>query len=52
MNPADAARADQLRAGIRDAIAHPCDCGACPTVEELLEALALDDKTLLQLLRP
>lgn len=49
MTAAVTARADQLRASIREALDLPCTCSSCPTDEDLRELLQLDDWQLVQL---
>lgn len=50
MKPSETARADQVRAALRHALAAPCSCDDCPTDEDLQAALALDDAALLALI--
>lgn len=51
MTPQEVARVDQLRAGLTEALANPCQCGDCPSDEQMRLLLALDDQTLLVLLQ-
>jgi hypothetical protein len=48
LTPAQLARADQIRAALRESLVIECDCGHCPTDEQIRAALALDDESLLR----
>lgn len=50
MTPAQQARVDQVRAGLRDAVRLPCTCGECATVEQMQAALAMTDEQLLEVI--
>jgi hypothetical protein len=50
MTPQEVARVDQLRAGFTEALATPCQCGDCPSDQQMRDLLALDDETLLVLI--
>jgi hypothetical protein len=50
MTPREVARVDQARAGFTEAAATPCDCGECPTTEQIELLLALTDEQLLEAL--
>ena len=41
------AKADQVRAQIRDTMATPCRCGDCPTDEQLQHLLDATDEDLM-----
>lgn len=47
LTPLEVARVDQARAGLLEAADAPCDCGDCPTAEQLRLLLTLDDEALL-----
>lgn len=47
LTPADQARADQIRAALKEALATPCDCEECPTDDLIRRTLALTDESLL-----
>lgn len=48
MTPDEIHRSDQARAGLTEALAHPCSCGDCATDDELRALLALPDDQLLE----
>lgn len=50
MTPQKVARVDQLRAGLLEAAETPCQCGDCPTTDQLRLLLSLDDTALLEAL--
>jgi hypothetical protein len=48
MTPAEQALVDQTRAALAEALVTPCNCGTCPTDDQLRMALSLSDEDLLQ----
>lgn len=48
LTPAERAWVDQVRASAEEALTVPCDCGTCPTDEQLRATLALSDEDLLR----
>lgn len=50
MMPRDVAFVDQVRAALKSALGTKCDCGHCPTEEQIRHALGLDDEALLRVM--